>query len=81
MTNEIYTDLESESKLTNAVTLLREALKNDPDYYMSWQANIAMSFQDEMSAYSQEVIPDSVKRLAHQISNRAAEKFLNLLIS
>ena len=36
-----------DNKLKEAVSVLVEALRSDPEYYYSWQANIAMAFQDE----------------------------------
>ena len=77
MMQEVYTDLENKKSI---ISDLVKALKEDPDYRTAWEANIAMAFQDEMSRYSDKVVPTHVKRLAHQISNRAAANFLNLLI-
>ena len=63
-------------KIKKAVETLCKALREDKGYYISWEANIAMAFQDE--AYRQKS-RDSRKKL-HEISNQAAKNFLNLLI-
>lgn len=58
-----------------AVDKLIKELK-DPSYYISWNATIAMAFQDE--AYRQKS-RDSRKKL-HEISNKAADNFLASLM-
>jgi len=67
--------------ISEAVERLREALKEDPDYFYSWQANIAVQFQDEMrrAEVLNKIQPISQSML-HAVSNMAAENFLNLLI-
>lgn len=55
-----------------AIKQLIEALK-DESYWISWQANIAMSFQDECAR-------NGIKgELIHKLSNEAATNFLHLL--
>jgi hypothetical protein len=63
-------------KIQKAAETLCKALREDQGYYYSYQANIAVAFQDE--AYRQKS-RDSRKKL-HEISNQAAKNFLNLLI-
>ncbi len=57
-----------------AVTHLRKALAEDPGYYYSWQANIAVQFQDAIAR-------DLRYKGIHEISNDAAKSFLDLLIN
>jgi len=57
------------------VDILRKALKTDPGYRMSWQANIAMSFFDEYKRSKGLVGTEKL----HGICNRAADNFLSLL--
>ena len=58
-----------------AVETLCKALREDSDYYYSWQANIAMQFKDEMGRGGYEV-----DEQVHEIANDAAKAFLDLLI-
>lgn len=58
-----------------AVDTLTKALKEDPEYYYAWQANIAMSFVDEFKKQSKTVEPG-----LHFIANQAAIHFLDLLM-
>jgi hypothetical protein len=64
---------------SDAVDQLCRALKADDGYWMSWQANIAVQFQD---AWQQAVdnggLPATREQI-HDISNKAAVRFLNLL--
>lgn len=65
-----------------AVEQLIKALKEDPEYYYSWQANIAMSFQDEYSKRfkGQTLYPEGeTPAIIAEIANEAAKNFLNLL--
>lgn len=52
---------------------LVKALKDDPELYYSWQANIAVAMQDA-HRWSKD------KKDIHAISNEGAKNFLNLLI-
>lgn len=69
----------AETELSKAVKLLAKSLKEDPGYFESWQANIAVQFQDEWAKYFSEA--DENKKIIGVISNQAAENFLNLLIA
>jgi hypothetical protein len=66
-----------------AVAHLAKELKADPDFYYSYQANIAMAFKDEF--HRQAGQPGEVHHVnsddIHEIANTAAKNFLNLLIS
>lgn len=64
------------NKLAEAMKVLKEALLTDDDYRLGWQANIAMSYQDEAT---RQLTKDSHDKL-HDISNKAAENFIKLLI-
>lgn len=83
------------TKLEEAIKVLQEELakdKSEGSYYYSWQANIAMAFQDEYNKtqfakwlkYNE---PEWVKDITpngssfiHVVSNQAAKNFLDLLI-
>lgn len=62
-------------ELPQAIDVLVKELRNDPEYFKGWQANIAVSFQDEINK-SGYIIPNED---LHTISNNAAKNFLNLL--
>ena len=68
-------------KLTieEAIDILRDAFKNDPDYRYGWQSNIAMSFLDAETFYRRKNGKEN-KYLNYgdkgQIANDAAEMFL-----
>lgn len=66
-------------KTSDAVVTLIEALNSDEDYRYSWQANIAVQFQDEWQrAVKNGGLPITNEQI-HKISNDAAVAFLNLL--
>jgi hypothetical protein len=53
-----------------------EDIRNDEGLYIAWKSNIAMAFYDEARRSNSR---DSRKKL-HEISNRAADNFLQLLL-
>jgi DNA-binding LacI/PurR family transcriptional regulator len=59
---------------SEAVEHLTKELSKDDGYYFSWQANIAVSFMDELREKGYR-LPDE-----HEIANTAAKNFLDLLI-
>lgn len=61
-------------ELKEALENLCEELEKDPAYKYTWQANIAVQFQDELTRRGYK-LPDQ-----HEISNVAAKNFLNILI-
>lgn len=61
-------------ELKQALDKLREELERDPAYKYTWQANIAVQFQDELARRGYR-LPDQ-----HEISNVAAKNFLSVLI-
>lgn len=67
--------------LIDACGIVFDALKNDEDYYYSWQANIAMSILDTKRWWLEEHGLEKVpKELEHFLANKAAINFLNMLI-
>lgn len=69
---------EKEMEVADAVNALTLALKEDPDYWQSWQSNIAMAFLDELNG-TNPVYAQTFKDTLHSISNKAAERFLQNL--
>lgn len=57
-----------------AVEHLSNALREDQQYYYTWQSNIAMQFKDHFHR-------DYLDKGVHDIANDAAKAFLDLLIS
>ena len=66
-----------EPTFREALEVVRKAIREDEGLYQTYQANIAMAFHDEVSR-SQKVRVS--KANLHQISNRAADCFLNLWV-
>jgi len=70
-----------QNKITTAIAVeyLSKALKEDPGYWESWKANIAMAVYDQ---YTDEV-SKPLEEISHydilQIANRGADNFLKLL--
>ena len=62
------------------VDVLRNALKESDSYYYSWQANIAMAFVDEWQRTAEKGGLPVTRESIHEIANKAAKNFLNLLI-
>ena len=59
------------------LNILVKDLKEDKELFYSWQANIAVCFQDK---YARDVIKYKNRGDIHKISNEAAKNFLNLLM-
>ena len=69
-----------EQGIKKEVDVLRKALATDEGYFYSWQANIAVQFQDEWQRSANGGgLPCTAEQI-HKISNDAAKNFLNLLI-
>lgn len=78
--------------IKTAMRVLTEELRTDPGYYMSWQANIAVQFQDEYKKYhDSKYILVTLAKLdllphfhsqddIHKVSNKAADNFLKMLL-
>jgi len=77
--------LEKETKLIEAIEIVCQALREDKEYYNSWQANIAMAFKDEFNNYPMSYRGENGKivnfnqEFIHKIANDAANNFLKLL--
>jgi hypothetical protein len=65
------------TKVSKAVKTLTEALRKDPDFYRSYQANIAMAFKDEYDRSSKKY---KNRGDIYKIANTAADNFMNLWI-
>jgi len=64
--------------LATAVGILAKALREDEGFYYSYQANIAVAFQDE---FARSPLKYKNRSEVHRISNEAAKNFLNNLIN
>lgn len=68
-------------EMIESVKTLTQSLKDDPDFYYAYQANIAMAFKDEFKrrglAIAEYCNGDEV---LHDVANQAAKNFLNLWI-
>ncbi len=65
---------EKKMKISKAVKTVTKAIKEDPDFRMGYQANIAMAFVDECKGtVGFENIPYDT---LHQAANEAADRFL-----
>ena len=62
----------------NTIKELRDMLK-DEGYYVSWKANIAMSFKDTFY-HENKLLRWLFRNMIHKIANEAADKFLKLLM-
>jgi len=80
------------NSIPHAVGVLIKALKEDPSYFYSWQANIAMQFKDlveykslhgfgSMDNRKSEKVAVLNEEQIHELANQAAINFLNLLIN
>lgn len=63
------------------IKALIEELK-DPEYYYSWQANIAMAFKDEIdrAEKSMNIKVINGREHIHDVANNAAKNFLDILM-
>lgn len=69
-------------KTTEAVKVLSNAFKKNPDYRNAWKANIAMAFVDNHRWYKDKTGKKTVSNQdVREIANDAAEYFLQLLVS
>lgn len=72
-----YIEIAVEDKLQGGIF---GKIKEDPDLFDVWKANIAMAFKDEYSRHKKANGRQLSYESVHDISNRAAENFLKLLI-
>lgn len=69
--------LAAEDKLTGGII---GRIKEDPDLFRGWKDNIAMAIKDEFERYKQANGRRHISyKDMHNIANRGAENFLNLL--
>lgn len=67
-------------KLKNAIGILTEALKNDPEYKYTWQANIAVAQMDAEANYKKKTKKKYLNiKDKHTIANQGAINFLDIL--
>lgn len=65
--------------------VIREALKEDREYYIGWQAGIAKAFQDEHQRQEYKNDHDRLEGFQveldiEELSNNAAKNFLEMII-
>ena len=65
--------------IQEAIKTLTKVLREDPGYRIGWQANIAVQFQDEWQKATNNGGLPADRKSIHEISNKAADNFLNLL--
>ena len=74
-------NVNKKTKVAKAVKTFTKALKKDPDFFMAYQANIAMQFKDEYSRRRKAKNYDYLNNQEiHEIANKAAKSFLELLV-
>ena len=67
--------------IQKAVEKLQSTLKEDKQYREVWKANIAMAFQDEFKDYVENKVGrNKAHDHIHEISNKAADRFIDTLI-
>lgn len=59
-----------------AMNHLTETLKNDSDFRLCWEANIAMAFKDQFSFSGHKHDPEII----HEVANKAAAAFIDQFI-
>lgn len=59
-----------------SVQCLTKALDEDPDFFLSYKANIAMAFQDEFDKAAESLGQEEASNSIAFIANEAAERFL-----
>lgn len=71
----------TQEEIVKAVKILRLALKEDTQYFYSWQANIAMSIYDEYNRQIGEDCAPTDSGVVLKVANDGAKNFLDLLIN
>lgn len=66
-----------ENDLQKSIDVVVKALKEDKDFYMAWQANIAMAMLDQICSDYDGAEGESY-RLLHETANKGAKRFLDL---
>jgi hypothetical protein len=80
----LNTTITVDVNMEGAIECLKSKLKTDADYRNGWKANIAVAFQDEIEDFFTmgnwvQYLNHFSRKDAHDVSNRAAENFLNNL--
>lgn len=70
--------MKKNSKISNAFKIVFDTIKKDKELYYAYQANIAMAFKDEYHRCKKK--HKNLKDI-HEIANKAACYFLNLLLN
>ena len=65
-------------EIKSPILKVTEQIKNDPELYYAYQANIAVQFQDEFARNKKQY---KNRQDIHEISNKAAKNFLNLWLA
>lgn len=70
------------NKIKDALDVINDALKNDKEYYLGWQSNIAMSFYDKyVEFYKDNNRKKPTRQEIAVIANKGAITFLEKLAS
>lgn len=68
-------------EIEKAIIVLQKALKSDPEYFYSWQANIAMNCDDAINRKKSKLKKQKLNKYdIHEACNEGAIEFLNILI-
>lgn len=68
------------TEIKDALKTLTDAFKSDEGFRYAYQANIAMTFVDEVRWHQEKTDKKHLSRQEiHEIANRAADRFLTML--
>lgn len=62
--------------IQEAMKIVITEIANDPSYRVTWEANIAMAFKDQVMRETDFYDPEWL----HNVSNKAANNFLDILV-
>jgi serine/threonine protein kinase len=65
--------------IKEAIDTITKALREDPEYRISWVANIAIQFKDRASVQTVDGLCMMTSDEVHSMANEAAEGFISLL--
>ena len=68
----------SEITIEQAMSRLKQAMIDEPDYAYGWHANIAMMSYDAISSKTYDAPYGFDHELAHRIGNDAASRFMKI---
>ena len=69
-----------ETEISKAVKVLTQAIKEDPDFYIAYQANIAMQFYDEYRRRRKDKGSSLNITEVHEVANQGAKNFIDLWV-